>query len=371
MMIKNASVEDNSIRVNDILIRARDDNYVNATQMCHASKGGKRLSDWLQLVEVADFIEVLQGSDIHQPVQEVFETHVRTYKTTWVHPDLAINLSHWLGPAFALKVSRWLWQLTHDADLPHRHTSPEPATTAEPAPKEPVEEVDLETSPSPEPEEVEVIHIASTKEYMQRDLYLVARRSRRPLEEGWVVLAEFEVSNSIVLEANIHKKLAPLRSYSKDLQNPLRSRISSSRPVFQCPYDRLEAIVAVIVDHDYEQCDLAEELIRDVERGDVAGEAAAAPKPAPRSRTKKALQKNMETDEQKRQFVLECLVDYKKKVLKVPAEEMAQVMWWEFQDYLIKRLAISRAQFRAFIWRTHLEAVLKAGLVKAAVTWRR
>ncbi len=67
------------------------------------------------------------------------------------------------------------------------------------------------------------------------------------------VLAEFKVNNSVVVEKNIHQKLAGLR-------------LSPGDEHFLCPYDLLYDIISIITDNDASQCEAVNKLIDTVAR---------------------------------------------------------------------------------------------------------
>lgn len=86
-----------------VAISARDDGYVNATQMCKAC--GKLWGNYWQLQQTQEFAAAL-SLDIGIPISKLATT-IRgrgdsVDQGTWVHRKLAIHLANWLSPQFAV-----------------------------------------------------------------------------------------------------------------------------------------------------------------------------------------------------------------------------------------------------------------------------
>jgi hypothetical protein len=103
------------IKLNGISVLSREDGFINATQLCKA--GGKRFTNWYQLDGTKDLIKELE-----RHLSENAETVITVPKfidiikgknaSSWIHPDLAIQLAQWISPKFALQVSRWIRELS-------------------------------------------------------------------------------------------------------------------------------------------------------------------------------------------------------------------------------------------------------------------
>jgi hypothetical protein len=150
--------ESSQLILNDIVIIARkEDNFVNATQLCLA--GNKQFNDWYRLDKTKELIKELEMSETGIPVLEKPDTGIHisanhqdcdiendnseknilipstnnkksdmgihisqnskfikcnkggsniNSRSTWIHPDLAIQLAQWISPKFALQVSKWI-----------------------------------------------------------------------------------------------------------------------------------------------------------------------------------------------------------------------------------------------------------------------
>lgn len=85
----------------------REDGFVNATKMCKA--GNKRWNDYLELVSVKEYIELLIskicGLESQSTSDSVIKSKPGRYGGTWVHPLIAINLAQWISSEFAIEVA--------------------------------------------------------------------------------------------------------------------------------------------------------------------------------------------------------------------------------------------------------------------------
>ncbi len=86
-----------------------EDGFVNVTNLCKAAK--KQFSDWNELDETDEFLEVLSSS-IGLPPNELikYKTSSSNEKEIWTHPQVAINIAQWISPSFDVKVSSWVFE---------------------------------------------------------------------------------------------------------------------------------------------------------------------------------------------------------------------------------------------------------------------
>jgi hypothetical protein len=106
-------IEPGSLILNNVVIISRTkDNYINATQLCHA--GNKKFSHWISLDSTNDIIKELE-SDAGIPASQLIDSKKGNSSNfqqgSWIHPDLAIQLAQWISPKFALQVSKWIRSL--------------------------------------------------------------------------------------------------------------------------------------------------------------------------------------------------------------------------------------------------------------------
>ena len=99
-----------TLNINDVVIVSRnEDNYINANQLCQA--GNKKFNDWFHLDSTTHLITTLEN-DLGNFNDGIFTSYVidkgHNNESSWIHPDLAIQLAQWISPIFALQVSKWL-----------------------------------------------------------------------------------------------------------------------------------------------------------------------------------------------------------------------------------------------------------------------
>ena len=87
-----------------------EDGYINVTNLCKA--GGKQFKAWKRIKKTKAFLQVLSK------VVNIFTTNLikveqtsNVNKTTWVHPQVAINIAQWISPQFDVKVSGWVYEI--------------------------------------------------------------------------------------------------------------------------------------------------------------------------------------------------------------------------------------------------------------------
>jgi len=97
-----------SIQEIQITFQRQEDGYINATALCN--NAGREFHTWNRSKATQEFLKELSaepqfcGTELVQ-IQKGGEPHLQG---TWVHPQVAINLSQWLSPKFAVQVSKWV-----------------------------------------------------------------------------------------------------------------------------------------------------------------------------------------------------------------------------------------------------------------------
>ena len=100
---------------NNIIECRKLDGFVNATQLCKA--GGKKFSHWINLESTKKIISVL-SSNAGIPALDLIDKKIGgIHESTWIHPDLAVQLAQWISPEFSLQVSRWIRTLFIDGKV--------------------------------------------------------------------------------------------------------------------------------------------------------------------------------------------------------------------------------------------------------------
>jgi hypothetical protein len=106
------------IQLNGLMVSAREDGYINATQLCKA--GGKLFGNWHKLDSTKELIKTLEDdflekSDILKITSQLIDVKKgnsgKFTQGTWIHPDLAVQLAQWISPKFAVQVSRWVREI--------------------------------------------------------------------------------------------------------------------------------------------------------------------------------------------------------------------------------------------------------------------
>ena len=98
--------ESRTLVFNNTIITSRiKDNYINASQLCQASN--KKFNDWICLDSTNELINELE-KDIGILASQLIDTSNNFQQSSWIHPDLAIQLAQWIAPKFGLQVSKWI-----------------------------------------------------------------------------------------------------------------------------------------------------------------------------------------------------------------------------------------------------------------------
>ena len=115
----------NSLVLNNITIISRpEDGYINATQLCKA--GGKEFKHWKENKNNDAFLQALSASvGIPTDILLRYESGSNDKRSTWVHPQVAINIAQWISPQFDVQVSKWIFELmlTGKVEIGHEKTN--------------------------------------------------------------------------------------------------------------------------------------------------------------------------------------------------------------------------------------------------------
>jgi hypothetical protein len=91
-----------------------EDGYINVTNLCKA--GRKQFKAWYRLDKTKAFLHVLSSAVLISTAELIkLGTGSKNVKDstqgTWVHPQVAINISQWISPHFDVKVSGWVYEI--------------------------------------------------------------------------------------------------------------------------------------------------------------------------------------------------------------------------------------------------------------------
>ena len=104
--------QSSELKLSGIVVTAREDGFINATQLCKA--GNKKFNNWKQLDSTLRLIQALE-SDTGIPASQLIDVHKgntsKFSQGSWIHPDLAVQLAQWISPNFSIQVSRWVREI--------------------------------------------------------------------------------------------------------------------------------------------------------------------------------------------------------------------------------------------------------------------
>jgi len=87
-----------------------EDGYINVTNLCKA--GGKQFKAWKRLEKTKAFVRVLSSSVLISTDELIkYKSGSINERSTWVHPQVAINIAQWISPQFDVKVSGWVYEI--------------------------------------------------------------------------------------------------------------------------------------------------------------------------------------------------------------------------------------------------------------------
>lgn len=91
------------------ITRRTTDGYVNATAMCKANE--KQWNDYYRTDRASLYLEALSSST-GNPVHELVQGRGGNGGGTWIHPQVAVDLSRWISAPFAVMMDGWLLDKT-------------------------------------------------------------------------------------------------------------------------------------------------------------------------------------------------------------------------------------------------------------------
>ena len=379
-----------NIKLNNIVIEARkDDNFINATQLCKA--GGKTFKDWHRLNSTKELITELENnlkSNGHLcPLKLVDKKVGGNHSGSWVHPDLAVQLAQWLSPKFAIQVSRWIRELfiIGSVTIDSKKTDEELLKL-----KIKLEEKDTMLKEQDDrlnrlyiiqkellsykkrASKEETVYIVSTANYARQGIYKIGRtknamkfrssgHNTTHIEGDKVkVIREFKVNDSVLVERNIHTKLQGLL-------------LEGEKEFFMCPYYLLESVIDLIVHNDDDENIFVNKIIDSVFKlkqmalnsvdwttgipSDTFNETLTITDGDEKLAVLDISQWN-EID--KKEFIEKCIAEYSS------ADQI--IKWKMFKIYLIEKLIIPKSRFKVSDWKQLVKEEAKKENI--AIKWR-
>lgn len=104
--------EDQTLICNEAKIAYRSsDGFVRVTEMCKVFRTD--ISQWKRLKGTAAFLDQLAASlQKHRNELIVYESGSNEQRSTWVHPQVAIEVARWLSPELQVRITKWVYELT-------------------------------------------------------------------------------------------------------------------------------------------------------------------------------------------------------------------------------------------------------------------
>ena len=92
------------------VICRKSDGYINATQLCQA--GDRKFNTYYRRKKTKEFLEVF-SIETQNCVDSLinYNSAYGEERSTWVHPQIAINIAQWISAEFDVKVSKWIYEL--------------------------------------------------------------------------------------------------------------------------------------------------------------------------------------------------------------------------------------------------------------------
>jgi len=92
------------------IIYRKSDGYINVSKLCKA--GGKLFADYNKNKRTEIFLQTL-ASSMRILIDSLikYETGSNNERSTWAHPQIAVNIAQWISPEFDVQVSKWVYEL--------------------------------------------------------------------------------------------------------------------------------------------------------------------------------------------------------------------------------------------------------------------
>jgi prophage antirepressor-like protein len=226
-------------------------------------------------------------------------------------------------------------------------------------------------------EKNEIVYIVSTANYARQGIFKVGRTKTQMkfrssshntthIQGDKVkVLKEFKVNDSAAVERNIHTKLSGLL-------------LDGEKEFFMCPFDLLESLAGLIVHNDDEENQAVNRIIDTVYNlKKRAFDSIDWTSGIPEDTFKETItladdaKKLAEFDvsawskADKQEFVANCLRAY------VEQNKKVNLVWKEFQKYLISQLSIPKTKFKVGDWKPHVKEEEKNESIKGlTIKWK-
>lgn len=216
------------------IISRKEDNYINATQLCQA--GEKYFKNWVRNSKTALFLNELSRSAqirANLLIRSITDGP-NEFRGTWVHPRVAINIAQWISPEFDVKVSGWIDDLLSTGSV--RLERPVRALTDLNEYDIEAERMEYELTNFEDFSNDMVLYVAYIGEFLKvgySDGNLIRRNLKHQSSESvykqWRLVKLFKISGRPI-ETNVHEFLRPYKvdfGRQKEIFKPINLSISS------------------------------------------------------------------------------------------------------------------------------------------------
>ena len=246
--------KDKILKLNGIpIISRKEDGYINLTSLCKA--GNKEFNEWKRNKKTQAFLEVLISSPRILGDEIIkYNSGSNNERSSWGHPQVAINLAQWISPEFDVQVSKWVYELalTGKVELGNEKTSKQLDNLYE------QKRLSLDIQPYMFKDVLYFFEFIPNPEYLN---------DKSTLENETIHYFEFGVSSNIqqrqgnygtsyrldkVFIYNTGYKASLAESYMKKIAADMNLKLNYKNKIecMHCTYEQLENIYDLMIEHN-------------------------------------------------------------------------------------------------------------------------
>ena len=235
------------------IISRKEDGYINLTSLCKA--GNKEFNEWKRNKKTQAFLEVLISSPRILGDEIIkYNSGSNNERSSWGHPQVAINLAQWISPEFDVQVSKWVYELalTGKVELGNEKTSKQLDNLYE------QKRLSLDIQPYMFKDVLYFFEFIPNPEYLN---------DKSTLENETIHYFEFGVSSNIqqrqgnygtsyrldkVFIYNTGYKASLAESYMKKIAADMNLKLNYKNKIecMHCTYEQLENIYDLMIEHN-------------------------------------------------------------------------------------------------------------------------
>ena len=246
--------KDKILKLNGIpIISRKEDGYINLTSLCKA--GNKEFNEWKRNKKTQAFLEVIISSPRILGNEIIrYNSGSNNERSSWGHPQVAINLAQWISPEFDVQVSKWVYELalTGKVELGNEKTSKQLDNLYE------QKRLSLDIQPYMFKDVLYFFEFIPNPEYLN---------DKSTLENETIHYFEFGVSSNIqqrqgnygtsyrldkVFIYNTGYKASLAESYMKKIAADMNLKLNYKNKIecMHCTYEQLENIYDLMIEHN-------------------------------------------------------------------------------------------------------------------------